>query len=193
MKRLLIGTLLALTVATAYLAIPLGRASASDYGPGSSGIMPVYTQPVHVVDVLVTTLREDHRAAWRSARDAALAAWTTGCVSFTVTRGTEAEYGTWDSQVGVVGFAALGLSRPDTIVIYRNRDTVRYDEGGYENGGVVVMSPWIEWFRDARNLTGTIGHEVGHALGFGHGGTGIMVGTNRPSAEDLEVLRAYYC
>ena len=35
-------------------------------------------------------------------------------------------------------------------------------------------------------------HEIGHALGFAHGGTGVMAGAWRPNAEEIAALEAYY-
>jgi hypothetical protein len=44
-------------------------------------------------------------------------------------------------------------------------------------------------------LTRVITHEVGHSLGFGHGGTGIMATAplvNGPNAEEIAAAKAYW-
>jgi hypothetical protein len=52
------------------------------------------------------------------------------------------------------------------------------------------------WGRNIRYLTEVMTHEIGHTLGFGHGGTGIMSylpdKTTWPNAEEIEAARAYW-
>jgi hypothetical protein len=50
--------------------------------------------------------------------------------------------------------------------------------------------------RNIAYLKGAICHEVGHALGFGHGGTGVMESKlnppYEPNDEEIEALKAYW-
>jgi hypothetical protein len=52
------------------------------------------------------------------------------------------------------------------------------------------------WGRNIAYLTEVITHEVGHTLGFGHGGTGIMSNladkTIWPNAEEIAAAKAYW-
>jgi hypothetical protein len=149
--------------------------------------------PIPVIDTLARTLTPEHRKIWKQARNAALANWSTGCVSFTVTTGT----GTWDDSISDLGYSRL--LTPGAITIFRNQSSSPEMLGYWDassGGAFAVYAPWGPWWKDyyRSQMIGDIGHELGHALGFGHGGNGIMMGaTDRPNATDLALLRSYYC
>jgi hypothetical protein len=159
----------------------VASAATVTYGPGSgaeaSSTPTTYTTPIPVVDGLAGTLSAEHRRIWRRARNAALANWTTGCVSFSVSPGGT----TLTSGV---------------ITLLRGTQ----DWGGWDDvsgGGYARLAPWRGWWDDfysKHQLKGLVGHEIGHALGFGHDGDGIMaLDANAPSPDELSALTSYYC
>lgn len=102
-------------------------------------------------------------------------------------RGAVAEWNRCDSRLHLVvdGDGRPAAYAPGTITVTRSDDGGAYGGWGGDHGVVFVGDGWT------RTQT-VLAHEVGHALGFGHGGTGIMGGGNVVTAVDCEGLRHYY-
>lgn len=182
----LIAAFVVLGVATA--------AHAADYGPGWSGDQwssPTYSLPIRVVDTVTLTLPygSGERRIYRDERNQALDLWG---IPFYVDEEPESVL------VHVFdGSAIEDMILPDAILLVRNRTGAYQDVGGWvpeAGGGIAVVSPTAEWWEGYffRCAQGAIGHEIGHALGFAHGGTGIMVGRNQPNAEDVALAQGFY-
>lgn len=191
--------LLAATV-TLLLLIPMTAEAQTQlpWGPGGTEMgasSPVYTQPIRVIDAMAGTLSDAHRPIWVKARNAALANWQ---IPFTVERITEAQLPyPWTTE-NINGGLAITDIRPNAILIVRDRTGSGGDYAGWDPnnlGGIAAFSPWAPYWWQSYwfpQLVGLIGHEVGHTLGFGHGGNGIMGGNLKPNAVELAAVHAYW-
>ena len=175
---------------------------------GSRLVQPHYrTMPdfLRVYDIPVRTSgwARWQKKLWRSVRDKALSRW--GIPVRVIEKGLvvgdyppegitldifepDPAYG--GNNYG--GFGLAPISHPETS---------DYDEATWEAGkGFALIHPKTvsDAFaaRVGGYLTGAICHEVGHALGFGHGGTGVMRAALSPpyypNAEELGALRYYW-
>ena len=167
-------------------------AQAVTWGPGDSGVAPAYSVPIHVVDTMASTLSLKHRETWRVARDKALSEWG---VPFYVTRLPETSLPyLYDADIGTTGID--GMLTPDTVTIVRSHNADVFTQGGYSptvNAGIVILTPWKPWWdRQGSPLTFELAHEYGHAIGFQHGGNGVMMGAFRVNDQERQLASAYY-
>jgi hypothetical protein len=149
-----------------------------------------------VVDWTIETIRpgDGRRATWVDRRDWALDQWSGGALEFVVERRTPSVRcapATWDSLSAELIAGAINVVRECP-------DTGWTSHGGWATVrglGIVWMDLEPFFFRpsndnQARHITT---HEVGHALGFGHGGGGVMA-TSTPyvSTEEMAAVQYYY-
>lgn len=163
-----------------------------DWAPGGLS-SPTYSLPIHVVDGVRGTLREDRRAAWTEQVVKALDRWG---LPYYVTRQSESAqaFPATDQNVSTLGCDPLII--PDAVVLVRGRFAVAGDSAGFSEGaggGIAFLSPWHGWWvGPPSNFGGVIAHEFGHAIGFQHGGTGTMSGADRPNDQERQLAKEYY-
>lgn len=174
--------------------------------PSSYYIRPAYsTVPlIRIVDAAVGGFtRWAQRRWWRQQRNKALAMWAAGGLDLKVSESLlpysndAITLDLWDVPTGIGAWAAWQHADEYTGPVPDPRYT--FNCGWVQIDAPMFASLWqirktAKAYANGR-LKYLIAHEVGHTLGFGHGGNGIMAApqvSNRVNEEELRALRDYW-
>jgi hypothetical protein len=164
------------------------------WSPGGDFGSPTYSLPIRVVDYARSTFIGEHRQRWREACDLALQRWE---LPFTLEHPPETEQAYAATEETISNLGVNPLIVPNAIALVRFHVQLIADSAGWiqeMGGGICLFVAWRGWWKPfpAAEVTRIITHEVGHCLGFGHGGNGVMVGSIKPNLEERALASAYY-